>query len=184
MGLSVRLTGTMEYPADRCAYSRSFHGFAAGSDRSAPSLDLAYDEFGEIFWTASFGHRDLLAQGRKTIVHRGRIQSFADRLIEPSDDRLWRVLGQEYALPGGCDERQALLSCGWHLWQSGGAPRSRGGQHFDEISLDLRRRSRRRIAQIVDAAGNQVLHRESQAAIWHVGDVNTQGRVEQHTTDM
>jgi hypothetical protein len=43
------------------AYPGSVHGCAACSDRSAPALDLARDEFREVFRTSSFRRRYLFA---------------------------------------------------------------------------------------------------------------------------
>ena len=70
------------------------------------------------------------------------------------------------------------------IFEAGRAVEPEGRQRLHLAALDLRQRGRNLLGHVVDAAGDQVLHRRAGAAIRDVRDLGAHGDVEQHGADM
>ena len=138
----------------------------------------------EILRRPAVGGGDFLADRLEAPAHRGQVERLAERRAELRDDRRRRVLGEEQALPGQHVEIEALLLGGRDVRQRRRTFQAGGGDGLDLAAFDLRLRGRNRVADVLHAAGDQVLHRRAEAAIGHVGDVHAEHGVEQDAAHM
>ena len=68
---------------------------AACLDRPRPFVDLARDEFGEIFRASAFDGGDILTNGFEPFADKRQIQGGTQRLAEAMNDWFGSVSGQE-----------------------------------------------------------------------------------------
>src|SRR5262245_1403332 len=104
--------------------------------------------------------------------------------MELLDDRLWRALGKKEAEPGRGLEIEPLLLRAGELRQHRRAIAREDRNGLDQFAFDLLLGGRAQRAEVVDAAGDQILHRRASPAVWNVGDVDPDRRVEQHAVEM
>ena len=90
------------------------------------------------------------------------------------------ALRHEEGVPGvGFEVRRALFKRGRQVRQGRRARLVEDRERLDRAAIDLRLRRGDDLAQEVDLAGREVLHRRTRAAIGHVGDVGADHVVEQ-----
>src|SRR5262249_37422896 len=85
--------------------------------------------------------------------------------------------GNPFSCPGAC-------SCGPPAGQRRGAIPSDARDRLTHLALNLGNRDRGVGARVIDPAGDQILHRRGGPAIGHVGDIDSDGRIQQHTSKM
>src|SRR5262249_16754484 len=104
--------------------------------------------------------------------------------MEFLDDRFRRALGNKEAEPSRGLEVQPLLPGAREVRQHAGAVAREDGDGLDELAIDLMFGGCTQRAEIVDTAGDQILHRRPASPIRDVGAVYPDGRVEEDAVEV
>ncbi len=127
------------------------------------------------------GHADLF----QTRLYRRRIEGRGRRGLQLLHDRLGRAFRHEQRAPEIAVEiGEALLMRTWHVRQQRRALLGQHGERAHAVAGDLRHRGGGQRAEIVDAAGDQVLHQRAGAAIGDMGQVHLGRQLELRAGEM
>src|SRR5919109_17884 len=151
-----------QWGADACTEKspdRSIHRQPGGFDRRGVLFDLAHDKFLQISGRATLGRDGDGADLLESLLHGRRIHRRDGRVMKLLDDRLRRALWEEESEPGRRLEVEPLLPGGGEVRHHGGALAREDGNRLDERGVDLRLGRRTQRAEVIDAAGNQILNR-------------------------
>src|SRR5262245_45247092 len=154
---------------------------ACRADRRTHFRGLAADQFLQIFGRALVARGHVRDDILEPLVHPWRVEGGRKRCIEPADDRLGRILWEEQAEPGADVEiRQALFPSAGQVRNLRRALGLQNGDPFDRVGVDQGLARRAQGADVIVAAGDQVLHRRAAAAIRHMRYIlDAERRVEQ-----
>ena len=165
----------------------SIHRQSAGLDRAGPLGDFGSDERAEIAPTSG-------APAPTGSMPSCFMRSRTRRVYPPQ--RRWRLgafgtigagvsFGMKNAAQFAASKSRRPCSCA--VGTFGEARGARAGQHRDRLdltALDQRDDAGGVDADVVDAAGDDVLHRRSPTAVGNVGDVDADRGVEQRAAEM
>src|SRR5579863_1483893 len=171
-------------PRDRTFTYRSIDGHSARFDRRGPLFDLAGDEMLQIARARAIGGDKVRTDRFHAGTERRRIHRCHGCITQVMDDGLRRAVRKEQADPVVGIDGETLLFCRRHGGQHVRAPR---GQHSDRLyasGLDRRKLGGHGVAQIVDAAGDEILERRRRAAIGNMLHIDAEFRIQQHTAEM
>ena len=170
----------------RTAYSflirrlrRSIDADAARPDRGGPLLGFARHEFLQVIRRPAVGRDNRHADLLQPFLYRGCVHGRNRRIVELLDHRRGRALGQEEAAPEiRIEIDEALFVRAWEIRQDRRAITRQDRNRLHRLAFDLRLAGRCERAEIIDPAGNEILHRGRRTAIGDVGDVDTHRGVE------
>src|SRR5262249_34311285 len=145
--------------------TRSVHQHSARLDRTGPPFDFGWNEVGEICGAALIRWRHAVPDRFDSFSHRYSLQRVIRGLAQSAYDRIGGALGCKQSVPTGDDEfGKPLFGNCREVRQNGTPICSHKCNGLDRIALYLRHPRIDRLANEIDAAGNEILHRH-----WRVG---------------
>src|SRR6476659_5764903 len=140
-------------------------------ERACPSLDLAWNELGQICRGSALCGRNGHADAFEALADSRRLHCFVRSLGEAPHDVSRRTFRKRQRAPAAAVETgKAHLLRGRQIFDAGRPLEPERGDRLHRVALDLRKRRRDLFGNEVDAAADQILHRRAGTAIGHMSD--------------